>query len=95
MSDFGWSDLGTWGSLYTHLAKDERGNASVGDHVKLYDCHNSVVHAHDDRLMVLQGLDDHIVVSTEDALLVCKKQDEQMIRGFVNDLKAESGDRYI
>jgi mannose-1-phosphate guanylyltransferase len=45
--------------------------------------------------MVLQGLDDHIVVSTEDALLVCKKQDEQMIRGFVNDLKAESGDRYI
>jgi mannose-1-phosphate guanylyltransferase len=95
MSDFGWSDLGTWGSLYTHLAKDERGNAAVGDHVKLYDCHNSVVHAHDGRLMVLQGLDDHIVVSTEDALLVCKKQDEQMIRGFVNDLKAESGDRYI
>jgi mannose-1-phosphate guanylyltransferase len=95
MSDFGWSDLGTWGSLYTHLPKDAQGNAAVGDQVKLYDCTNSVVHAHDERLMVLQGLDGHIVVSTTDALLICRKEDEQKIRSFVNDLKAESGDRYI
>lgn len=95
MSDFGWSDLGTWGSLYTHLPKDAEGNAAVGDQVKLYDCTNSVVHAHDDRLLVLQGLEGHIVVSTADALLVCRKEDEQKIRTFVNDLKAESGDRYI
>lgn len=95
MSDFGWSDLGTWGSLYTHLPKDVHGNAAVGDHVRMYDCTNSVVHAHDDRLMVLQGLEGHIVVSTSDALLVCRKEDEQKIRSFVNDLKAESGDRYI
>jgi mannose-1-phosphate guanylyltransferase len=95
MSDFGWSDLGTWGSLHTHLPKDAAGNAAVGDQVKLYDCTGCVVHAHDERLLVLQGLDDHIVVSTADALLVCRKQDEQKIRQFVNDLKADSGDRYI
>ncbi len=94
-SDFGWSDLGTWGSLYTHLAKDEQGNAAVGDEVKLYDCARNVVHAHDGRLTVLQGLEDYIVVSTKDALLVCRKQDEQKIKLFVNDLKVESGEKYV
>ncbi len=95
VSDFGWSDLGTWGSLYTHLPKDDRNNAAIGDAVKLYDCANNVVHAQDGRLMVLQGLEDFIVVSTKDALLVCRKHDEQKIKQFVNDLTAESGDRYI
>ena len=94
VSDFGWSDLGTWGSLYTHLPLDAQGNAAVGDGVKLYDCERNMVHAHDGRLMVLQGLEDCIVVSTRDALLVCRKADEQLIRGFVNDLVAGSGDRY-
>jgi len=95
MSDFGWSDLGTWGSLYTHLPKDEQGNAAIGDAVKLYGCSSIVVHAHDNRLMMLQGLDDFIVVSTSDALLVCRKRDEQQIKQFVNDLTAESGERYV
>ncbi|MEO8591519.1 MAG: mannose-1-phosphate guanylyltransferase [Flavobacteriales bacterium] len=94
VSEFGWSDLGTWGSLYTHLPKDFNGNAVIGN-VRLYDCDRNVVHAHDDRLMVLQGLEDYVVVSTKDALLVCRKQDEQKIKQFVNDLKADSGDRYI
>lgn len=93
--DIGWSDLGTWGSLYTHLDKDESGNAAVGGNIRLYDCSRNMVHSHDGRLMVLQGLEDHIVVSTPEALLVCRKQDEQKIREFVNDLKAEHGDRYI
>lgn len=95
VSDFGWSDLGTWGSLYTHLPKDAEGNAGIGNAIKLYDCARNVVHAHDDRLMVLQGLEDYIVVSTKDALLVCRKQDEQQIKRFVQDLTAESGTRYV
>ena len=94
-SEFGWSDLGTWGSLFTHLDKDGRGNAAVGEHVRLYDCDRNMVHVHDDRLVVLQGLEDHIVISTEDVLLVCRKRDEQKIRQFVNDVKADSGDRYV
>jgi mannose-1-phosphate guanylyltransferase len=95
VSDFGWSDLGTWGSLYTHIPKDEALNGVVGGEVRMYDCTRNMVHNHDGRLMVLQGLEDHIVVSTNEALLVCRKQDEQKIREFVNDLKAEHGDRYI
>ena len=95
VSDFGWSDLGTWGSLYTHVEKDDTGNAIVGENVHVYDCARNMVHSQDGRLMVLQGLEDHIVVSTKEALLVCRKQDEQRIREFVNDLKAQHGDRYI
>lgn len=95
VSEFGWSDLGTWGSLYTHLPKDAQGNASIGSAVKLHDCSGNVVHANDGRLLVLQGLDDFIVVSTADALLVCRKRDEQQIKQFVNELTAKSGERYI
>jgi mannose-1-phosphate guanylyltransferase len=95
VSDFGWSDLGTWGSLYTHLPKDDHGNAAVGRDVRLYDCSGNMVHVQDDRLVVLQGLDEHIVVSTTDALLVCRKQDEQQIKRFVEDLTAEKATKYI
>jgi mannose-1-phosphate guanylyltransferase len=95
ISDVGWSDLGTWGSLYTHLPKDADGNAAVGRDLMLYDCARNVVHVHDDRLVVLQGLEECIVVSTPKALLVCRKQDEQKIRQFVNDLKAEGKEEFI
>ncbi len=95
VSDLGWSDLGTWGSLFTHLPKDANENAAVGDTVRLYDCERNMVHMHDDRLLVMQGMEDMIVVSTDDALLICRKQDEQKIRTFVNDLKSDAGDRYI
>ncbi|MCB0763282.1 MAG: NTP transferase domain-containing protein [Flavobacteriales bacterium] len=95
VSDFGWSDLGTWGSLYDHMPLDAEANAAIGDNLKLYDCSGNMVHMHDGRLTVLQGLEDYIVVSTKEALLVCRKQDEQKIKEFVTDLASESGDRYI
>lgn len=95
VSDFGWSDLGTWGSLYTHLEKDAEGNAVVGGPVRIYGSGRNVVHAQDGRLVVVQGLEDHIVVSTPDALLICPLQEEQRIRQFVSDATAEWGDRYI
>ncbi len=93
--DFGWSDLGTWGSLYTHLPKDDRGNAGTGRKVHVYDGADNMVHVQDGRLVAIQGLDDCIVVSTDDVLLICRKQDEQKIKMIVQDLTAGSGDRYI
>ncbi len=95
VGDFGWSDLGTWGSLFAQIPKDAADNAVVGDGVRLYDCKRNMVHGHDGRLMVLQGLEDLIVVSTPEALLVCRMQDEQMIRQFVKDLKAEGNERHL
>lgn len=93
--DFGWSDLGTWGSLYTHVPKDAKDNAAIGRLVRLHDCSGTMVHVQDDRLVVLQGLEDHIVVSTKDALLVVRKRDEQMIKKFVEEAEKEWGEKYV
>jgi mannose-1-phosphate guanylyltransferase len=94
-SIIGWSDLGTWGSLYTHIKRDEHHNAVVGKHVMLYDSKNCIVHVPKDKLVVLEGLDDYIVVESDNILLVCKKQDEQQIRTFVNDVKSAKGDKFV
>ena len=88
-ADFGWSDLGTWGSLYTHLDLDEDKNAIQGKEVMLYDCSENIVKVADNKLVVMQGLHGYIVVENEGTLLICKKEDEQQIKQFVNDIKAK------
>jgi mannose-1-phosphate guanylyltransferase len=94
-SIIGWSDLGTWGSLYTHIPHTTGNNAVVGKNVMMYDSKNCIVHVPKDKLVVLQGLEDYIVVEAHGILLVCKKQDEQQIRNFVNDVKVHKGDKFI
>ncbi|MBL4652391.1 MAG: NTP transferase domain-containing protein [Flavobacteriales bacterium] len=89
LSDFGWSDLGTWGSLYTHLDHDNSGNGVIGDNVHVYDSKDCIVNVPKDKLVVLQGLDNYIVVESNDTLLVCKKEDEQKIKQFVSDIKSQ------
>ncbi len=95
LSDFGWSDLGTWGSLYTHLDKDAQQNAIVGDNVLQYESKGNVVHMPKDKLVVIQGLTDYIVVESEGTLLICKKIDEQKIKQFVNDIKVNKGEGFV
>lgn len=87
LSDFGWSDLGTWGSLFTHVSKDRDHNAVVGKNVVLYNSHENMINVPENKLVVLQGLDDFILVDTNDVLLICPKEDEQRIKQIVNDLK--------
>ncbi|MBN1651193.1 MAG: mannose-1-phosphate guanylyltransferase [Bacteroidales bacterium] len=94
-SDFGWSDLGTWGSLYAIRQKDENQNTIVGKNVMTYDTNKCVINVGGDKLVVLQGLDDYIVVDEDNVLLICKKEDEQNIRQFVTDVKTEKGDKFI
>ena len=94
-ADFGWSDLGTWGSLYTHLDKDDSQNAVVGNNVFLYNSNNCIVNIPSDHLAVVHGLDDYIVVESEGVLLICKKEEEQRIKDFVNDIKIHKGEAYI
>lgn len=94
-SDFGWSDLGTWGSLYAIRQKDEEGNTILGKNVMTYDTKNTMVNVKGNRLVVLQGLDDYIVVDDDNILLVCRKSDEQSIRQIVNDVKATKGDKFV
>jgi len=94
-SIFGWSDLGTWGSLYTHIHKDDHKNALIGKNVITYDCNNCIVHMPNDKLVVLQGLNDYIVVESKGVLMICKKEDEQQIRNFVNDVKVKKGEKFV
>lgn len=90
-ASIGWSDLGTWGSVYTHLEQDDDNNAVMGDRVLLYDTHNSIVKVPKDKLVVLQGLRDMIVVESNGTLLVCKKQEEQGIKTFIKDIEDKYG----
>lgn len=94
-SIIGWSDLGTWGSLYTHIKHKEGNNAVVGKNVMLYDTKNCIVNVAKDKLVVIQGLEDYIVVEAHGILLICKKADEQQIRNFVNDVKVQKGDKFV
>jgi mannose-1-phosphate guanylyltransferase len=94
-SIIGWSDLGTWGSLYTHIKKDANENAIVGKHVMMYKSSGCIVHVPKDKLVVIEGLEDYIVVESDNILLICKKQDEQQIRTFVHDVKVAKGDRFV
>lgn len=93
-ADIGWSDLGTWGSIYTHLPLDENKNAIIGDNVMLYDSSDNTINMPKDKLVVLQGLNDFIVVESNDTLLVCKKDQEQKIKQFVTDIKSSKDKRF-
>jgi mannose-1-phosphate guanylyltransferase len=93
--DFGWSDLGTWGSLYENRPKDQAGNAVIGKNVLMYDSNNCIVNMPDEKVVVLEGLTDLIVVESENVLLVCRKSDEQQIRQFVNDVRLDKGEKYV
>ena len=87
--DFGWSDLGTWGSLYSFLEKDDNQNTIQADNVNLYDSSSNIIRVESDKQIIIQGLNNFIVVDTKNALLICKKDDEQKIKEFVNDIKKQ------
>jgi mannose-1-phosphate guanylyltransferase len=94
LSDFGWSDLGTWDSLYSIGQKDEQGNVVDGE-VMLYDTRNCIVKTPPQRLVVLQGLDGYIVAEHDNVLMICRKTDEQKVKEFVADVKSKKGPAFI
>lgn len=94
VSDFGWSDLGTYGSLYTHLDTDEAGNAFVGSESSLYNCSGNLVKMDTKKLFVAKGLEDMIIVDTNHALMICPRSEEQFVKDIVNDLKAKGRKEY-
>jgi mannose-1-phosphate guanylyltransferase len=85
-SDFGWSDLGTWGSLYENHNLDNKANAVSGEKIFLYDTTNCIINMPKNKIAVIQGLTNYIVVESDNTLLICKKEDEQQIRQFVADV---------
>ena len=81
-ASFGWSDLGTWGSLRDHSTRDMYGNVLIGNDVRVFDTRNTIVHATGERRVVVQGLDGYIVAERDGSLLVCKLTNEQQIKQY-------------
>jgi mannose-1-phosphate guanylyltransferase len=94
-SSFGWSDLGTWNSAYENLQKDYLENAVAGDNVIVIDASRCMVHAPNDKLVLLQGLDNFIIVDTNDVLLICRRDKEQEIKEYVAEVRRNKGDQYL
>jgi len=94
-ASFGWSDLGTWNSVYENLDKDYLGNAIAGRKVMIIDAAKCVVHSGNKKLLVLQGLEDFIVVDSPDVLLICKRDKEQEIKDYVAEVRRNIGDEYL
>lgn len=93
--DFGWADLGTWGSLYDIASKDESANTSLNGRVMAYDSHANLIALGDkNKLAVIQGLNGYIVADSGNVLLICKKEDEDRIKQFVADAQLEFGKEF-
>lgn len=84
-ADFGWSDLGTWGSLLLQSQRDMYGNGLIGKNIHTFECRNCVVHTTQEKKVILQGLDGYVVAEHDDTLLVCKLSEEQRIKQFQNN----------
>lgn len=94
-ADFGWSDLGTWGSLYDMRTKNDESNAIVGRNVLTYDTKGCIINMPKNKLVVIQGLEDYIVAESGDTLLICKLGEEQQIRRFLSDVSIEKGEEFV
>lgn len=94
-ADFGWSDLGTWGSLYEHSAKDSNNNALVGEQIITMDSTNCIVNVSSDKRVVIQGLDNYIVVESDNNILIIKKGEEQRIRNIVDKVSDQFGKEFV
>ena len=81
-ADFGWSDLGTWGSLHQQSKKNLYGNACIGEDINLFETHNCIIHTMQEKKVVIQGLDGYIIAENNDTLLICKLSEEQRIKQF-------------
>ncbi|TCD01737.1 mannose-1-phosphate guanylyltransferase [Pedobacter psychroterrae] len=95
-ADFGWSDLGTWASIYDIAEHDYVGNAVIpAEKVMMFNSSNCMVNVPEDKLVILQGLHDYIVVESNNTLLICPRSEEQSIKQVVADVKSKFGTKYI
>jgi mannose-1-phosphate guanylyltransferase len=95
VADFGWSDLGTWGSLHDLAQKDEHLNVSLKCSSLFIESKNNLITLADGKLAVVQGLEDYIIAESDNVLLICKKSEEQRIKQFVTDVNMKFGRKYL
>ena len=93
--EFGWSDVGTWGSAYQHSRKDRYANAMNGKLIETYDTRNSLIFIPKNKVAIVSGLKDYIVVDTDDVLMICPRSEEQNIKSFIEDIRYSTGDEHV
>jgi mannose-1-phosphate guanylyltransferase len=93
--DFGWSDVGTWGSVYQLSRKDRYANTKSHEECYTYNTRSSIISVPKDKIAVINGLRDYIVVDTEDVLMICPRSEEQSIKKYIDDVKFNNGEKHI
>jgi mannose-1-phosphate guanylyltransferase len=94
-TDIGWSDLGTWSSLYEHSAVDKQGNSLIRGEIFPYDCKGNIFNISEGKVAVIQGLEDYIIVDSDNVLLIVRKEEEQNIKQYLEDVKKATKEKYI
>lgn len=94
LCDFGWADLGTWESLYDASPKDTHQNVIIHSNTLLYNCKDNIISIPEGQLAVIQGLEGYLVAASDNALLICKKDDQDAMRKFINDVEMKFGEKY-
>lgn len=94
LCDFGWADLGTWDALYDASPKDANHNVIINSNTLLYNCENNIILMLEGQLAVVQDLDGYLIASRDNVLLICKKDDQDAIRKFVNDVEMKFEEKY-
>ena len=84
-ADFGWSDLGTWGSLLMQTPRDLQGNSLIGANIRVFDTKDCIIHATEEKKVVVQGLEGYIVAEKDNTLLICRLSEEQKIKQYTEE----------
>ena len=93
--EFGWSDVGTWGSVYQHAGKDKYANAKPESGCYTYETKSCIISLPKDKVAVINGLKEYIVVDTQDVLMICPRSEEQNIKKYIDEVKYSNGDKHI
>lgn len=93
-SSFGWSDLGTWKSMFEQSDKNDDNNVIKGKHILTYNTQNSLVYTTQKKAIIIDGLENYVVVDTKHALLICPMEKDQSLKTFVSDLKVNKGEAF-
>ena len=94
LGEFGWSDIGSWSSLYDIKDKNDGDNV-IGGNALLFNCSKNIIHGKRDKVIVMQDLEGYLVADFDDVLLICKKDAEAKFREFVSEVKSKKGDKYL
>ena len=94
-ASFDWNDLGTWGALYEKLDKDGNDNATVNGQTLLESASGNMIRTSKEKIVVVDGLEDYIIVDDKDVLLIYPKAKQQEIKAVRTSVKDKFGDQYV